>query len=447
VTPALQALCNDADRVIDEAIEHALFGSSPVAIVKSPPGAGKTFLVECAAAVAVTPPSGMRVAIVTPGVSQLYDIGRRLLDYILPRLVLVHAQHRVLPLDLVGRITASNGWNPGLNTGPGVIVTNAHLLAANFGQVGPGAFDLMIIDEAYQLSASDYLPIAHMAVRVLMVGDPGQLDPVRSADTTNLESGQHKIHWSAPAYVLDRFPATSVFGLPVTRRLLPDTSDLVQASFYPDLPFQSVVDPLERRLRFPVPGVERGVDQALDAVASGQSLVAIVVPGKAPAHEEADLALADVIAHLADRVLTRQGEWVGVRALGEDDVGCIDPHVIAGGAISDGLRQRGRGGMRVDTVERWQGLQMPISIVRHPLSLPNRPTGFDLEAGRWCVSLSRHQIGCIIVARESVTEMIDGYVHGCDTVAAGAKDKTWAGFQAHRRIWNTLRDQGRIFSL
>lgn len=447
MSPALQALCDDADRVIDDAIEHALFGTSPVAIVKSPPGAGKTFLVECAATVAVTPPSGMRVVIVTPGVSQLYDIGRRLLDYTLPRLALAHAQHRVLPSDLTGRIVASNGWNPGLNAGPGVIVTNAHLLAANFGHVGPGAFDLMIIDEAYQLSASDYLPIAHMAVRVLMVGDPGQLDPVRSADTTNLEAGQHKIHWSAPAYVLDRFPATSVFGLPVTRRLLSDTSDLVQVAFYPDLPFRSVVDPAERLLRFPVPGVERGIDQALDAVASGQSLVAITLAGSAPAYEEADLALADLMAHLADRILTRQAEWVGVRVLGEEDIGCIDPHVIAGGAISDGLRQRGRGAIRVETVERWQGLQMPISIVRHPLSLAHRPTGFDLEAGRWCVSLSRHQIGCIIVARETVTETIDGYVHGCDTVAAGARDKTWAGFQAHRQIWNTLRAQGRIISV
>lgn len=446
MTAILRTHRDRADRVIDEAIGNALFGPDPVSIVKSPPGAGKTFLVECAATVAVGRPA-MRVAVVTPGVSQLYDIARRLLEYRLPRLELAHARHRTLPTDLVGRINASSGWSQGLNVGAGVVVTNVHLLAAYLQQLGPGTFDLIIVDEAYQLAAADFMQVAHLAPRVLMVGDPGQLEPVSSADTTNLESSLHKIHWSAPAYVLDRFPNTPVYGLPVTRRLLPDTSDLVQASFYQDLPFHSVVDPNERRLRFGLPGVERGIDGALDAIASGRSLVAVTLPGAPPAHEEADLQLAAEMAHLADRVLLREAEWIGERVLEENDIGCIDPHVIAGGAVRDGLRQRGRNDIRVDTVERWQGLQMPIAIVRHPLSLPNSPTAFDLEAGRWCVSLSRHQIGCIVVARESVTELIRDYVHGCDTVAAGARDATWAGFRAHRTIWNALLDQGRVFAL
>jgi hypothetical protein len=436
---------DDADRVLDEAIERALFGTDPLTIVKSPPGAGKTFLVECASTVAVQAPA-MRVAVVTPGVSQLYDIAYRLLGYDLPRLELAHAKHRSLPSNLHGRIAASNGWNGSLNVGAGVVVVNAHLLASYLQQLPPGVFDLMIVDEAYQLSASDYLPISDLATRVLMVGDPGQLDPVTSTDTSNFETSAHKIHWSAPDYVLDRFPATPVFGLPVTRRLLPDTSNLIQRSFYPDLPFTSVVDPMDRCLRFNVPGVERGIDDALNAIADGASLVAVTVSGEAPAHEEADLQVAEVMARLADRILMRQAGWVGHRTLSEADIGCIDPHVIAGGAVSDRLRQVGRANIRVDTVERWQGLQLPISIVRHPLSRAGRPTAFDLEAGRWCVSLSRHQIGCIVVARESVTSLIRDYVHACDTVAAGAKDTTWSGFEAHRTIWSSLADQRRVFS-
>lgn len=446
MTVQLQALQEGANCVLDAAIQHALFGTDPLTIIKSPPGAGKTFLVECASAVAAAVPA-MRVVVVTPGVSQLYDVVDRLLGYRLPRLELAHAKHRTLPDLLTGRITASSGWSPTLNVGPGVLVTNAHLLAAYLDRLNPGTFDLMIVDEAYQLAASDFMPVSDLATRVMMVGDPGQLDPVNSADTSNLEVSTHKIHWSAPAYVLDRFPDTPVFELPVTRRLLPDTSNLIQASFYPDLPFQSVVDPNDRRLRFAVAGMEPAIDQALDAIARGASLVAITVPGGAPAHEEADPAVAAVMAQLADRLLVRQAEWVGQRHLTEADIGCIDPHVIAGGAISDRLRQCGRGEIRVETVERWQGLQTPISIVRHPLSRAGRPTAFDLEAGRWCVSLSRHQIGCIIVGRESVTNVIREYVHGCDTVAAGAKDATWSGFRAHRTIWNALTDQGRIFAL
>jgi hypothetical protein len=446
MSAALQARLDAADRVLDEAIERAIFGTDPVVIVKSPPGAGKTFLVECAAAVAVDAPA-MRIAIVTPGVSQLYDVAERLLEYRLPRLELAHAKHRVLPPKLVGRIADSNGWAPGLNIGPGIVITNVHLLASYLSALGAGSFDLMIVDEAYQLAASDFLPVSHLATRVLMVGDPGQLDPVNSVETANLEVGEHKIHWSAPAYVLDRFPNTPVYGLPVTRRLLPDTAQLIQSSFYPDLPFASVVNASERRLRFGVPGVERVIDDALDAITAGKSLVALTIPGSSPPHEEADLELALTMAHLADRLLVRQGEWVGERTLTEADIGCIDPHVISGSAVSDALRQRRRNTIRVDTVEKWQGLQMPISIVRHPLTSPAKPTGFDLEAGRWCVALSRHQIGCIIVARESVTDVIGDYVHTCDTVAAGARDTTWNGFQAHRTIWNELLDQGRVFAL
>jgi hypothetical protein len=389
--------------VLEAAINHAIFGVDPLIMVKSPPGAGKTFLVECACAVATAAPA-MKAVVVTPQVDQAYDVVDRLLAYRLPRLEMAHAKHRNLTGLLAGRITASSGWSPALNNGPGVVVTNADLPAYYLDQLRPRSFDLMIVDEAYQLAASSFLPIADLASRLLMVGDPGQLDPVSGADTCNLEVGPHKLHWSAPAYVLDRFPSTPVYPLPVTRRLLPSTSDLVQAAFYPGLSFQSVVDPDDRRLRFGVAGIQSGIDTALDAIAAGTSLVAVTVPGAAPSHEEADTEVAAVMARLPDRILVRQAAWVGHRILTEADIGCIDPLVIAGGAVRERLRQLGRNQVRVETVERWQGLQLPISIVRHPLSSAWRPAGFGLEAGRWCVALSRHQVGCIVVARASVTD-------------------------------------------
>src|SRR5258708_14352678 len=250
----------------------------------------------------------MRVAVGTPGVSQLYDLSDRLLGYRLPRLELVHATHRTLPANLAGRINASNGWTAGLNVGPGVVVANADLLASYLDRLGSGCFDFMIVDESYQLEAAKFMPIADLARRVIMVGDPGQLAPVVSTDVSNLEASNHKIHWSSPPYVLYRFPNTPVFSLPVTRRLLRDTAELVQASFYPDLPFRSVVDPRTRRLRFGLAGVRPGIDGALDAIAGGPSLAAVTVPGEAPAHQEADQGVAAVMAQLAARILVRQAQ-------------------------------------------------------------------------------------------------------------------------------------------
>jgi hypothetical protein len=435
-----------ADEVMDAVITHAVFGSDPLVMTKSPPGAGKTFLVECTTMVGIAE-AGMRCVCITPGVSQAYDLAERLLAYDIPRLELVHASHRELPPTLQGRITASHGWNVALNQGPGVVVANAHALAPYLPQLQRGVFDLTIVDEAYQMAAGDYMPVCDFSVRTLMAGDPGQLPPVSAIDTSNLEAATHKVHWAAPAYVLDRFPNTPVYNLPSTRRLLADSARLVQQSFYQDLPFDSAVDPARRRLHFGVAGVYSAIDRALDAIAAGASLVGIVLPGSPPVHEEADLGVAEVMAQAARRILVRQATWVGERDIDVADIGCIDPHVISGGAISDRLRQAGLGGVRVDTAEKWQGLQLPISIVRHPLSCVGRPTPFDLEAGRWCVALSRHQIGCVIVARASVDDAIRDYVHACDTAAAGARDLVWSGYQAHHRIWSELDRTGRLFRL
>jgi hypothetical protein len=436
----------NADEILDAAIEHALYGDAPLVVVNSPPGAGKTYLVECAA-VAAAVAAGMRVICLTPGVAQAYDIVERLLAYKLSRLELVHAKHREAPLALQNRVTVSNGWSAGLNAGPGVVVANAHIIAAYRPQLPPGSFDLLIVDEAYQLSANNFLPVADLAARVLMVGDPGQLPPVVSVDTSNYEAHANPVHWSVPRYLLGRYPITPVYSLPSTRRLLPDSARLVQRAFYPDLPFSSIVDSSSRRLHFPVPGIDGRLDTALDALAAGASIVALLLPGSAPAHEEADPELVAVMAGLVERIIVRQGTWVGERQLGAADIGCIDPNVITGGAVSDRLRRAGLRDVRVDTVERWQGLEVPIAVVRHPLSRVGDPAPFDLQAGRWCVSLSRHRLGCIIVGRGSVEDVLRDYVHPCDEAAAGARDDVWSGFQAHRSIWAELQQQGRLFRL
>jgi hypothetical protein len=74
---------------------------------------------------------------------------------------------------LHGRIAAANGWDNSLNQGPGVLVANAHVLAAYLDRLSPATSDLAIVDEAYQLAAIDFMPISDLAPRVLMVGDPG----------------------------------------------------------------------------------------------------------------------------------------------------------------------------------------------------------------------------------------------------------------------------------
>ena len=67
-----------------------------------------------------------------------------------------------------------------------------------------------------------------------------------------------------------------------------------------------------------------------------------------------------------------------------------------------GARRSGAGRLRVDTPERWQGLERPVMIAVHPLSGVTDPSAFDLETGRLCVMASRHQSALIVLTRDHV---------------------------------------------
>jgi hypothetical protein len=101
----------------------------------------------------------------------------------------------------------------------------------------------------------------------------------------------------------------------------------------------------------------------------------------------------------------------------------------------------------VQTPEVWQGLQRPLMIVKHPLSGVAEPTGFELEPGRLCVGLSRHQLACILVTRDGIGEALDRHQHDCEHRPLGAEDIQWEGWSANRKIWAELEDHDRLFRL
>jgi len=101
------------------------------------------------------------------------------------------------------------------------------------------------------------------------------------------------------------------------------------------------------------------------------------------------------------------------------------------------------GTVRVDTPERWQGLERPVMIAVHPLSGVTYPTAFDLETGRLCVMVSRHQSALIMLARDHVGWTLADFVPSAEQ-APGRPDVVGRGHDAHVRFWRALADQGRI---
>ncbi|HXB16801.1 MAG TPA: hypothetical protein VNV44_13780, partial [Solirubrobacteraceae bacterium] len=66
----------------------------------------------------------------------------------------------------------------------------------------------------------------------------------------------------------------------------------------------------------------------------------------------------------------------GERALDPKDIGLAASHRVMNTRMLDALGKLAEEGVRVDTPERWQGLERQVMIVVHPLSSVVRPSAF-----------------------------------------------------------------------
>jgi hypothetical protein len=391
------------------------------------------------------------MAVATPRAEQAYDLVRRLAELPHPPLLqLLQSSGRAAPQSLASNPRVQIVTQPrDLHRVPGVVISTAHKLAFSATVLGPDSFDVLTGDEAYQLAAKDFDPLLHLAKQTFLVGDPGQLPPLIKADVALFEAAPYKVHWPAPKELLRRRPDAEMRKLLATRRLPSDSARLVQPAFYPDLPFVSLADDEQRRVAFDRPGLlGDSLDRALDMVAQGASIVAVLLPAREVSPGVVDDEVAALAADVTARFLDRGARWMGERLLMPADIGAIDAHVASGAAMRRQLRQRGvpTDQTKVDTPEIWQGLERPIMVVKHPLSGKKRLDLFDLEPGRWCVMLSRHLLSCVIVGRDGVSAALEQHAHACDRVM-GADDSEWSGREAHWALWSQLEQDGRIIRL
>jgi len=419
-----------------ELIDH-LSGSGRLAVVKAPPGSGKTFtLIEVLARLAA---SGQRIAVAAQTNNQVDDICIRFA-----------ADH---PDVAVARFSSKNSLPPPgfpasvqwltataqLQSSPGVTVATT----AKWSLTDVGVpFDLLAVDEAWQMSWADLMQCALLSERFLLIGDPGQIPPVVTIDVRRWETSPRAPHEAAPEVILAE-PSLSneryVGSLPACRRLPHESVEFV-APFY-DFDFHAFVQPGAR-------GVDLPRRHSLGDLADGRPLV-LTVP--TPPHGpplEVDHELARAVAAVVGQVLT-SGATVRVGAAGEPgrplvaaDVGVSSTHRVMNAAIAKALAIS-NGDIRIDTPERWQGLERPVMIVLHPLSGVTDPSAFDLETGRLCVMASRHQAGLVVLTRDHVGSTLADFVPSAGQ-APGRPDVVGRGHDAHVRFWTGLRDQGRV---
>lgn len=418
------------------ALAAYLADGGKLAVVKAPPGSGKTHtLIEVLSALAS---DGMQIAVAAQTNSQADDICLRWAkDHPQVQVARFSSSGLKAPEDF----PSSVHWvtdKKELPHGPGITVATT----AKWSLTDLAApYDLLAIDEAWQMSWADLMQCALVSAKFLMIGDPGQIPPVVPIDVRRWETSPRAPHEAAPQVVLAEPTLESVRfvgSLPACRRLPNESVDFVKP-FY-DFDFAAYVA-----------AGARGLDMASPwsaALAAGRPLaLTIPTPTHGPPievdHEIAAAAAKVVGELLGGGVVLRLGDEQ--RALKAADIGVTSSHRVMNSALSAALGSWANE-IRVDTPERWQGLERPVMIAVHPLSGVADPSAFDLETGRLCVMASRHEVAFIMLTRDHVGETLRNYVPSAEQ-APGRPDTVGRGHDAHLKFWTRLESAGSVVPL
>ncbi len=406
----------------------------PLAIVKAPPGSGKTHLLMGAARCGVS--LGMRVAVATQTNSQADDICCRLASENVP--CVRFASSSQPQTNLGGSVVWATKASELLSAPRLVIGTSA-----KWGLVkGLVPFDFLFVEEAWQLGWADFMLLGQVSERFVLIGDPGQVPPVVTTDVSRWATAPRPPHRAAPEVILDGGMDLLSLSLPVSRRLPSDTVDLIR-SFY-SFGFQALSRPGERSVE--AGGRSRGPrDRVLDLLREGSAAgYTLPTPDSGPPLE-CDTEMAAEAVALVQRLLERKTSCLidGERkVLVPEDIGLCATHRVMNSSMQMQLPSYLKG-VRVDTPERWQGLECKVIIMVHPLSGVVTPSDFDLETGRLCVMASRHKAGLIVLTRDHLTETLEEFLPRSEQ-PVGHPDIAGRGHARNMAFWAGLEGAGRV---
>lgn len=417
-------------------LQKFIAGDGLCCVVKAPPGSGKSFNLLESLEDAIE--AGKRIAIAAQTNNQVDDLCVRFCER--------------YPATKIYRFS-SDGYSPSVKFSPGVVVTTDKKRLPEDGSVMIGTvaklglvdfanpYDILLIDEAWQMTWADFLTLRDVSSRFIFIGDPGQIPPTVTIVVDRWEVSPDAPHRATPDVILenpDLVTETKVLNLDVCRRLPFDSVALVQ-TFY-DFRFEPLAKEGERFLKPKKPSDGSPIDRAIDELSTSSTVILTHPTGVDGAPIETDRELAEVTAnivrHLLDRgciISTGPLEQKKPRKLVAEDIGIVSTHNQMNTAIQNELSGT-LSKIRVTTPERWQGLQRPVMIAVHPLSGVMFPSSFDLETGRLCVMASRHESACIFVTRDHVGETLDTHLPIADQ-ALGRSDIVGRGHSQHTDFW------------
>ncbi|MFC7878834.1 TM0106 family RecB-like putative nuclease [Isoptericola sp. NPDC057391] len=284
--------------------------------------------------------------------------------------------------------------------GPGVVGGTAWDFA-HPGRWPDDDLDLLVVDEAGQFSLASTIAVSRSARRLLLLGDPQQLPQV--------SRGRHPepVDRSALGWLADGrdvLPPGLGYFLARSWRMHPALCEAVSQLAY------------EGRLQ----AHETAAARRLDGVAPGVHHVPVRHEGRGVASPEEAQEVVRQAAAVVGRSWT-PGAGQPTRPLEPHDVVVLAAYNAQVWAVRRALDDAGLEGVRVGTVDRFQGTEAPVAIVTLAASSPHdvpRGTGFLLSRHRVNVAVSRGQWCAIVVRSPELTDYLPHTPEGLGRLGA-----------------------------
>ncbi len=293
---------------------------------------------------------------------------------------------------------------------------------------GDRVFDVMFVDEAWQLPLHRYREIERLAPIAVGVGDVGQLPPLDPGQNPWRGDRGYNPYRAWPTYY-EKDKKTWSIELPAVWR--PTAPQLpLWRSFYAEWDeLHSIAAPGDRSLT--TTGLRGDAAQLWKQVATGIPTLVEVYGLRDPEAADVDLPMLEVVERWIDQLLAK-GFTLHERRY--DDAGLpteritIDTNDPQGHKLIAVLATRNQavddasdmvnrlvekhglpeGVITSSTVDSWQGQTNAITVAIHPLSGASQLDEFNSAFGRLAVTCTRATHGLLMVSRGGLTDLLAG---------------------------------------
>jgi hypothetical protein len=441
-------------------------------LLKAAAGAGKSYVLKRLVADAIQHPRCLRVGVIAFQNRQMWPIAASLGETIGKDAVCLFVSQDRYD-DVPGEVQANAHvvtTTSEISQDCTVIVSTSHKLGAfgersrmlshfGTGVNGESPFDVLFVDEAWQLPHHLFDRIVRFAPIAVGVGDVGQLPPLEIGSNPWRGDSRYNPYRAWPTEYAEDHDGTWATELPAVWRPTAEQLPLWRA-FYPEWgQLNCVAAPGDRRLV--ASGLTGLAEDVWQQVGTGVPTLLEVDGLPAPEAADVDLPLMQFVESLLDELFaaglslerthyddagTPSGETLVSKPGDEAADTLVAVLATRNQAVDDATdaveRLREKHGLSetdlvASTVDSWQGQTNGITVAVHPLTGAAALDEFNSAFGRLAVTCTRATNGLLMVSRPGLDQLI-GEAPARSGTPFGEPGNRHLPRQTHQRILATF---------